>query len=139
MKYKFEVLSEDNYRLSYKDKSFDFKSNVETIKELQGLIADARTQMVIDLAKKGTSIKELTIEKKENGKTYYDNTNVVELEKIYNEKITLQYFDDKSKKIFGMTLTELVEDIGLESAEESQKFATEFINCLSGKDFLKAQ
>ena len=139
MKYKFELLSEDNYRLSYKDKSFEFKSNVNTIKELQGLIVEARKKMLIDLAKEGTSVKELTIEKKENGKTYYDNTNVAELEKVYNEKITMEYFDNKCLKLFGLGITELMQDIGLESAEESQKFATEFINYLSSRDFTKAQ
>jgi hypothetical protein len=38
MKYKFERLSEDNYKLTYKDKEFTFKSSVKIISELQSLI-----------------------------------------------------------------------------------------------------
>lgn len=139
MKYKFEVVSEDNYKLSYKDKSFEFKSNVNTIKELQGLIVDARKTMVIELAEKGKSVKQLTREVKENGKTYYDNTNKIEMENIYYEQTVMDYLTEKCKKITNMSLDELMQDIGLETEEEAQKFGTEFINYLSGRDFTKAQ
>jgi hypothetical protein len=133
MKYKFERLSEDNYKLTYKDKEFTFKSSVKIISELQGLIVDARNKMVIDLAKENTTIKELTKEVKENGKTYYDNSNVRELEKNYQEKATMNYFNNKSVELFNMELQDLFNDIGLEEANEIQQFTTELVQCLSGK------
>lgn len=131
--YKFERVAEDNYKLTYKDKEFTFRSNVKIISELQNLVVDARQDMILDLSRKGLSIKELTKEVKENGKTYYDNSNAKELEKTYQEKTTMNYFNNKSVEIFGMELQELFNDIGLEEANEIQQFTTEFVQCLSGK------
>lgn len=144
MKYKFEQLSSDNYKLTYQDKSFEFKSDVNSTKEMQGLIAKARNKMIIDLAKENTSIKDLTIEKKINGKTYYDNSNVIEMEKSYQEEIMLEYFDKKCIQIFKMPIQDLMTDIGLETQEEGKQFGIEFIQCLTGKkinteDFTMAQ
>ena len=132
MKYKFEKISEDKYKLSYKDKEFEFKCNVKMMSELQNIVAQARIQMIQDYAKSGRSIKELVIEEKKDGKTYYDNTNKDELEKIYNEKLTLEYFDSKCNEIFGMNLVDLMQDIGV-SDNEAEKFATELTSYLSGK------
>lgn len=144
MKYKFEQLSSDNYKLTYQDKSFEFKSDVNSTKEMQGLIAKARNKMIIDLAKENTSIKDLTIEKKVNGKTYYDNSNVIEMEKSYQEEIMLEYFDKKCIQIFKMPIQDLMTDIGLETTEEGKQFGIELIQCLTGKKlsqeaFMKAQ
>ena len=133
MKYKFERLTEDNYKLTYNDKEFTFKSSVKIISELQGLIVSARKIMITDLAKNGSSIKELTKEIKENGKTYYDNSNAKELEKVYQEEATMNYFNNKSVELFGMELQDLFNDIGLEEANEIQQFTTELVQCLSGK------
>ncbi len=133
MKYKFERLAEDNYKLTYKDKEFTFRSSVKIISELQGLIVSARKIMITELAKNGSSIKELTKEVKENGKTYYDNSNAKELEKVYQEEATMNYFNDKSVQLFNMELQDLFNDIGLEEANEIQQFTTELVQCLSGK------
>ena len=133
MKYKFERLAEDNYKLTYKDKEFTFRSSVKIISELQGLIVSARKTMITELAKNGSSIKELTKEVKENGKTYYDNSNAKELEKVYQEEATMNYFNDKSVQLFNMELQDLFNDIGLEEANEIQQFTTELVQCLSGK------
>lgn len=133
MKYKFEKLSEDNYKLTYKDKEFTFRSSVKIISELQSLIVSARKTMIVELAKNGSSIKELTKEVKENGKTYYDNSNAKELEKVYQEEATMNYFNNKSVELFNMELQDLFNDIGLEEANEIQQFTTELVQCLSGK------
>lgn len=133
MKYKFERLAEDNYKLTYKDKEFTFKSSVKIISELQSLIVSARKTMITELAKNGSSIKELTKEVKENGKTYYDNSNAKELEKVYQEEATMNYFNNKSVELFNMELQDLFNDIGLEEANEIQQFTTELVQCLSGK------
>lgn len=144
MKYKFEQLSSDNYKLTYQDKSFEFKSDVNTTKELQSLTAEGRKKMIVALAKEGLSIKQLTIETKVNGKTYYDNSNVVEMEKSYQEEAMLEYFDKKCIQIFGLAIQDLMLDIGLETQEEGKQFGIELIKCLTGKkikteDFMKAQ
>ena len=86
MKYNFSC-ENDNVTLKYKDKEFTFKRDVKLISKLQGLIMEARQRMIEDYAEKGKSIKSLTIETKKDGKTYYDNSNKNELEKIYQEKV----------------------------------------------------
>ena len=133
MKYEFIKKDEDITILKYKEKEYEFKTDIKIISEIQSLVADARIKLIEDYASKGKSIKDLTIEKKVNGKTYYDNTNKRELENIYQEKITIEYFDNKCKEIFDMNLAELITDIGLETEEETSKFATELISYLSGK------
>jgi hypothetical protein len=133
MKYEFIKKDEDITILKYKEKEYEFKTDIKIISEIQSLVADARIKLIEDYASKGKSIKDLTIEKKVNGKTYYDNTNKRELENIYQEKITIEYFDNKCKEIFNMNLAELITDIGLETEEETSKFATELISYLSGK------
>ena len=132
MKYEFIKVDEDITKLKYKDKEFEIKRNVKLISEMQALVSQSRIKMIQDFAKNGQSIKDLTIERKENGKTYYDNTNKDELEKIYYEQATTEYFNNKCNELFGMELAVLMEDIGLVKAEEGEKFAKELIACLSG-------
>ena len=132
MKYEFIKVDEDTSKLKYKDKEFIIKRNIKLVSEMQGLAMKARVKMIQDFAKEGQSIKDLTIEKKVNGKTYYDNSNKEELENIYQEQITLEYFNDKCKEIFDLDFAELIQDIGLETEDEGAKFSQEFIYCLAG-------
>lgn len=131
MKYKFSS-ENDVIKLTYKDKEFTFKRNVKLISELQGLVMEARKRMIEDYAEKGKSIKNLTIETKKDGKTYYDNSNKNELEKIYQEQVTLEFYNNKCIELFGMDLTNLMQDIGLSTEDEGSKFANDFLTYLSG-------
>lgn len=132
MKYKFEKIDNDITKLSYKDKEFEIKKDVKLIKETQGIYKTARTQMMIDLTKQGVTKKDLVIEKKENGKTYYDNSNLTEIENTYIQMASLDLYNKISKRFTGMELQELMEDIGL-TADEAEKFGTEFSEALQGK------
>ena len=131
MKYTFTV-EDDNVCLKYKDKEFNFKVNVKLISEMQGIVMEARKKLIQEFSKTGQSIKDLTIEKKENGKTYYDNTNKLELEKIYQEELTIEFFNKKCETYFGMDLATLMLDIGLETEDEGAKFSTDLIAYMSG-------
>jgi hypothetical protein len=131
MKYKFSS-ENDVIKLTYKDKEFTFKRNVKLTSELQGLVMEARKRMIEDYAEKGKSIKNLTIETKKDGKTYYDNSNKNELEKIYQEQVTLEFYNNKCIELFGMDLTNLMQDIGLSTEDEGSKFANDFLTYLSG-------
>lgn len=133
MKYEFIKKDEDLVVLKYKDKELEFKTNVKTISEIQSLTAEARIRMIEDYASKGKSIKELVIETKKDGKTYFDNSNKLELEKVYQEKVTLEYFDNKCLELFKMGFTELMTDIGVEDEKESEKFAIDLMQNISGK------
>lgn len=132
MKYEFIRLDEDNIKLKYKDKEFTFKVNVKLISEMQKVVMESRIKLIEDLAEKGKSVKNLTIEIKKDGKTYYDNSNKQELEQIYQEQEYLKFFDNKCQEIFNMDLQSLIDDIGL-TDEEAEIFGKELTKNMSGK------
>jgi hypothetical protein len=131
-KYEFIKNGVDDYTLKYKDKEINFKSNVNIVNSLQDSISKARMNMIKDLAKEGLSIKDLIIERKENGKTYYDNTNKEELEKAYLEKEQSKVFIEIIEKLFGMSVEDLFVDMELTSVEESTQFSEELGKILVG-------
>lgn len=131
MKYKFEKIDDDTTKLSYKDKEFEIKRDVELTSKMQSVYMKARTKMMIDFSKQGITKKDLVIERKEKGKTYYDNTNLNEIEKYYTEMAFLGIYDEISKKATGMIFQELILDIGL-NENESEEFGLEFSNALLG-------
>lgn len=132
MKYKFEKIDNDTTKLSYKEKEFTIKRDIELSKKIQGIYMKARTKMMVDLAKEGITKKDLVIERKENGKTYYDNTNVTEIEQTYIQMVSLELYNEICKKSTGMEIEELMEDIGLNESE-AEKFGNEFSLALQGK------
>lgn len=132
MKYEFIKVDEDTTKLKYKDKEFEFKRNVKLISEMQGIVMNARIKMIQDFAKNGVSMKDLIIETKKNGKTYYDNSNKIELEKVYQEQATIDYFNTKCEELFGMDLASLMVDIGITTEDEGTKFSNDLLNYFSG-------
>ena len=132
-KYEFTKVSTDNYILKYKDKSFEFKTDISLANQMQGIYMNARVKMIKDLAKDGLSIKVLSIETKRDGKTYVDNSNRIELENAYNEEAMAKFFDDLCKSRFGMSLAELLIDIGIvEDTKAVGDFSAELISALTG-------
>lgn len=131
MKYKFSI-EDDIVKLAYKEKEFTFKVNVKLISEMQSLIMEARKRMLIDVSKTGQSIKDLTIETKKDGKTYYDNSNKEELERIYQEEVMIEFFNNKCIEYFNMDLATLMTDIGLSTEDEGAKFSNDLITYMSG-------
>ena len=131
-KYEFIKNGVDDYTLKYKNKEINFKSNVDIVNRLQDTVASGRMKMIKDLAKEGISIKDLTIETKKDGKTYYDNTNKVELENTYIQQEQGRVFMEIIKEVFGMEITELFLDIELDESE-TEEFAKEFGEILTGR------
>lgn len=122
----------DDYTLKYKDKEFNFHSDISIMRDMQSISKRARVKMVTDLARQGVSLKDFTIEKKENGKTYYDSSNKAELEKAYIEEETGIVFNEVIEKTFGMDLLKLLQDIGITEAKEIEKFSTDLVQALTG-------
>lgn len=132
-KYEFTKVSTDNYILKYKDKSFEFKTDISLANEMQGIYKNARVKMIKDLAKDGISLKDLSIETKRDGKTYVDNTNRTELENAYIEEAMTEFFDDLCRSRFGLSLAELLIDIGIvEDTKAVESFAAELTSALTG-------
>lgn len=133
MKYKFEIVDNDTTKLIYKDKEFKIKRNINLLKKTQEVYFKARTKMMVDLTKQGITKKDLIIEKKENGKTYYDDTNIREIENNYIEMENLEIYNSIAEDYTGMSWIELIEDIGLEESD-IEEFAFNFAKSLQGKD-----
>lgn len=133
-KYEITKNKTDDYTLKYKDKEFSFHTDINIIRKLQGANKTARLKMLKDLSSEGISLKAFTIEEKKDGKTYMDNTNKAELEQAYiNDEIAL-VFDNICKDNFKLGLTELINDIGLETSEEIETFSRELAEALTGKN-----
>lgn len=132
MKYEFIQTGTDDIELKYKDKSFKFKRDVNLIREMQNIIKEARLKMIKDLSSQGISLKDLVIERHEGNKTYYDNTNKEEMEQVYQNEATMDFFNNKCMEFFGNDLSGLILDIGLTEEEEITNFSSEFVNILTG-------
>lgn len=131
MKYKFTKINDDLVELTYKDKKFEIKKDVESLIKSQDVYNQARTKMLIDLAKKGISIEDLKIKKEENGKTLVDESTLKELESLYIEAEQRLLFENASKRYFNMSITELVYDIGL-APKEAEQFGKELAMAMTG-------
>ena len=135
MNKKYEIIKNgiDNYTLKYKDKELKMHSSVGITTEMQKANKNARVKLIMDLTSQGISIKELTKEIKKDGKTYSDNSNKAELEKVYLEEEYSLVFDKALKEIIGMTFEELVSDIGIETQEEAETLSVDMGYVLTGK------
>lgn len=133
MKYEFVKNGADDYLLKYKDKEIKFNSNVDIVTRMQEANKTARIRMIQELGKAGMTIKELTKEIKENGKTYYDNSNKEELEKTYINEENTKVFLSVVKELFGMEIMDLLKDIGLTDEKEIQEFSITLGKVLTGQ------
>lgn len=131
-KYKITKNGVDNYTLEYKEKKFDFHTDLKMMSKIQGATKTARLKMINDATKEGISLKEYTKEIKKDGKTYYDNTNKEELEKIYIDDEISNVFNEICKENFNQDLMTLIQDIGLDD-NEIEKFSQELSEALLGK------
>ena len=131
-KYKITKNGVDNYTLEYGEKKFDFHTDLKMMSKIQGATKTARLKMINDATKEGISLKEYTKEIKKDGKTYYDNTNKEELEKIYIDDEISNVFNEICKENFNQDLMTLIQDIGLDD-NEIEKFSQELSEALLGK------
>lgn len=132
MKYEFKHIGIDDIELTYKDKSFKFKRDINLIREMQNIVKEARLKMIKDLSSQGISLKDLIIERHEGNKTYYDNTNKEEMEQVYQNEATMEFFDRKCREYFNNDLASLINDIGLTEEQEISGFSEELVNILTG-------
>ena len=131
MKYEIVEVDEDITELRYKDKSFQAKRNLELVKEYEDVERKAKIQFIADLKKEGLSVQDLVSETKEGNKTKVDYSNVDYLQKEYVESQKLKFFNDFCKSITGMSIEELILDIGLKE-EECTQFGYDFSQMIMG-------
>lgn len=131
-KYEFKKIDADTTELKYKDKTLTIRKDVELMKKLQGVNAKAKTKMMIELSKQGLTKKDLTIEKKEGSKTYYDNSNLLEIEEQYVNEASLEVIDGVCVDMFGMNLTDLILDMELDE-KDTEQFGVQLVSILTGQ------
>ena len=131
MKYSFTSIDTDTTELTYKDKRFEVHKDVDLMKRMQSIPIKARTAMMLDLSKKGITKKDLVIERKEGNKTYYDNSNLLEVEEAYTNQASVDIIDELCQKYFNMGLAELITDIGLDE-NETEKLGVDLMSAFSG-------
>lgn len=131
MKYKIVEVEEDIIELSYKDKKFSSKRNLDLVKEYEDLERKAKVQFVIDLQKDGYTTNDLVKEVKDGNKTYMDYSSLNYLQEQYVSSKRMEFFQNFCKKITGMSLEELITDIGI-TEEESMQFGLDFSQLITG-------
>lgn len=131
MKYKVVEVEEDIIELQYKDKKFSSKRNLDLVKEYEDLERKAKVQFVIDLQKDGYTTNDLVKEVKDGSKTYMDYSSLNYLQEEYVSNKRMEFFQNFCKKITGMSLEELITDIGI-TEEESMQFGLDFSQLITG-------
>lgn len=130
---KYEIIKEglDNYLLKYKDKEIRFKSSVDIVSKLQETTKKARMNLVMDLAKEGKTIKDLIVETEKDGKIIQDHSNKDFIEEGYLQQAQTETFNEVIKEMLGVSLEELVMDMGL-NEKEVEEFGVELGKCIVG-------
>ena len=123
---KYEIIKNgmDDYTLKYRDKEYNFHSTAGIVKELQDTTKKARMKMIMDLAKEGKTIRDLVIETKVGGKTIQDHSNKDFIEEGYVQQEQTEIFNKAIIDMFGISLEELVLDIGL-NEDEVEEFGSD--------------
>lgn len=129
--YEFIEVDKDTTKLKYKDKEFLIKRDVGLLKDLQSINVKAKRRMVMELAKEGLTTKDLVIEKNINGKKILDNSNLTEMENSYVQQESLNVFDNLVNKFCGMSIAELIMDIGILDEKQSEEFGNKLINAFT--------
>lgn len=133
MKYKFTKIDDDNTQLSYKDKTFILKKDIDLLTKMESLQVRAKRKMIFDLAKDGLTIEDLQVEKHEGNKTIVDKSSLLSLEKDYLDLVSTEILNEITTKYTNMTLPELLKDIEINISEQGLKEQEQFIY-----DFLMA-
>lgn len=134
MKEKYTITKNgvDDYSLKYGDTEIKLHSFVGLITKIQNVLNNARQQMIMDLSAQGRTLNSLIVETKEDGKTKVDTSNADALESLYIEREYSKVFEECVKEMTGKGFAELVQEIGLETEEEGEKFGEDIGNILSG-------
>ena len=86
----------------------------------------------MDLSVNDRTLNDLVKETKKDGKTIVDTSNADALESLYIEREYSRVFEECVKDMTGKSFVELIQEIGIETEEEGEKFGEEIGGILSG-------
>lgn len=134
MKYSFTKIDQDTTELSYKDKKFFIKRDIDLLTKMESLPSRARIRMSKDLAKEGMTFEDLEVKKVVGNKTTIDKTNLMRVEQTYQDMVANEILSEITQKYTHMSFVELLTDIEIniseQGAEEREKFIKEFLGAL---------
>lgn len=134
MKYKFNKIDQDTTELSYKDRKFLIKRDIELLSKMESLPNRARIKMSKDLANEGMTFEDLEVKKIVGNKTIVDKTNLMRVEQTYQDLVANEILNEISQKYTQMSFVELLNDIEInisdQGAEERETFIKEFLGAL---------
>lgn len=134
--YKFSRINEDEFRLEYKDKTIDFKRDVETANRIQSIDSEAMMMAIADLSKQGYTMvnNPYIVTRKVGNKEIVDESNWNYIIDQKKQEATVLIMDELFVKCLNFHMNDLFYDIGinLDTATEEQlnivtEFETEFI------------
>ncbi len=145
MKYEFKTIDLDTYQLIYTNKdgkkiTKEFKRTIEMAEKLDGIVEEARFKLAEMLSKRGKTKDDFVI-KRDDGKGHvtYDETNYIQLEQGVINDTTGIVVNNIIKECFGMSLIELMADMGVdindnspEIQKEAELFGNKFGMIISG-------
>lgn len=122
----------DDYSLKYGETEIKLHSTVGLAEKIQNVLNEARKKMIMDLSANGRTLNDLVKETKQDGKTLVDTSNADALESLYIEREYSRVFEECVKDMTGKSFVELIQEIGIETEEEGEKFGEEIGGILSG-------
>jgi hypothetical protein len=133
--YKFIKIDDDTTELKYKEKTFTFKKDVELLSSVQNINFRAKARMMSELKKMNMSADDLVLVKVEGNKRYEDKSNLIELEQYCLSVEAELIYDEILKKFCGMTLAEIIKDIGIDitNKDEILEFTNQVNQAIVGK------
>jgi len=133
--YKFIKIDDDTTELKYKEKTFTFKKDVELLSSVQNINFRAKARMMSELKKMNMSADDLVLVKVEGNKRYEDKSNLIELEQYCLSVEAELIYDEILKKFCGMTLAEIIKDIGIDitNKDDILEFTNQVNQAIVGK------
>lgn len=122
----------DDYSLKYGETEIKLHSTVGLAEKIQNVLNEARKKMIMDLSVNDRTLNDLVKETKKDGKTIVDTSNADALESLYIEREYSRVFEECVKDMTGKSFVELIQEIGIETEEEGEKFGEEIGGILSG-------
>lgn len=132
--YKFEKINEDTYKLVTDTEEITFNRVIDIVKELQSVDMYTTYYVAEFLAERGETLEntKLRVERKENGKTIVDDSNLKALEEKARNSAYYDILNRVFRKTLGKDYIGTLQLLNISSTDVTgvQKFVEEFTNIL---------
>lgn len=128
--FSFKRIDKDTFELEYNGKTHTITSDLEKVVQLQQIDFEARVLLNKKLKEQGATIEDLQYEKKENGKTIIDDSQLQLLLEECKKEATYNKLKKIIKDTTDLDLLEIAKELG---EKDFQTFVSEFVINMSGE------